>query len=84
VPPQTSDKRDETPTSFMRPAPHPNENEIGSQYDRLVEDPLSDEMLSLWEGTARKNREIFTEIFRPVPTNLVRDWKAYEVRCLWC
>lgn len=64
----------------MHPAPTPNKDEIGSKHDRLVADPLSEAALELWNGTARKNREIFTEIFRPVPTNLVRDWKAYEVR----
>ncbi|KAJ7206672.1 hypothetical protein GGX14DRAFT_637817 [Mycena pura] len=73
IPPQTSDERDATPTSFMRPAPTPNEDETGSQEDALVADPLSAETLALWNDTARKNREIFTEIFRPVPTNLVRD-----------
>ncbi|KAJ7212524.1 hypothetical protein GGX14DRAFT_534321 [Mycena pura] len=73
IPPQTLDERDATPTSFMRPAPTPNEDETGSQEDALVADPLSAETLALWNDTARKNREIFTEIFRPVPTNLVRD-----------
>ncbi|KAJ7127892.1 hypothetical protein C8R44DRAFT_100509 [Mycena epipterygia] len=78
IEPQTSNKRNEEPTSFMRPAPNPNEDEMGREEDRLVADPLSEQMLALWTGTARKNREIFTEIFRPVPTNLVRDWKAYD------
>lgn len=35
--------------------------------------------MDLWVKTARKNREIFTECFRPVPTNLVRDYNAYTV-----
>ncbi|KAJ6550871.1 phospholipase D [Mycena vulgaris] len=78
IPPQRSHKRNEEPTSFMRPAPTPNEDETDCDEDGLVADPLSEEMLNLWNGTAKKNREIFTEIFRPVPTNLVRDWKAYD------
>ena len=65
----------------MRPAPIPNEDETDSREDELVADPLADETLDLFDSTAKKNRAIFTEIFRPVPTNLVRDWKAYEVRC---
>jgi phospholipase D1/2 len=65
------------PTSFMRPVPYPNEYDLGSEPDRMVADPLSDYSINLWNETARKNREIFTEIFRPVPTNLVRDWNAY-------
>ncbi|KAJ6632257.1 phospholipase D/nuclease [Mycena sp. CBHHK59/15] len=78
ISPQTAHKRQPTVTSFMRPAPHPNEDQTGSEEDALVADPLADDTLALWMGTARKNREIFTEIFRPVPTNLVRDWKAYD------
>lgn len=38
--------------------------------------------MNLWENTARTNREIFTEIFRPVPTNLIRSFKDYDVRLL--
>ena len=64
----------------MRPAPIPNEDETDSREDELVADPLADETLDLFDSTAKKNRAIFTEIFRPVPTNLVRDWKAYELR----
>ena len=64
-------------TSFMKPAPFPNDNEVGSPDDGAVTDPLADKTMNLWFETARKNREIFTEIFRPVPTNLVRDWAAY-------
>jgi phospholipase D1/2 len=62
----------------MRCAPEPNENEIGTRQDNAVADPLAESTLELWNNTARQNREIFTEIFRPVPTNLVRNWSAYE------
>lgn len=65
-------------TSFMRCAPEPNDNEIGMREDTAVADPLADSTLELWNHTARVNREIFTEVFRPVPTNLVRSWSAYE------
>jgi len=76
--PQVCEDREEEVTSFMRPAPHPNDDEMDSEEDQKVADPLSDEAQNLWKDTARTNREIFTELFRPVPTNLVRDWKAYE------
>lgn len=66
-------------TNFMKPAPHPIEDESHLEEDRTVADPLANETLSLWENTARKNREIFTELFRPVPTNLVRNKSAYKV-----
>ncbi|KAI0086021.1 phospholipase D/nuclease [Irpex rosettiformis] len=76
--PQICEGPQEAVTSFMRPAPHQNEDQTGSQEDRAVEDPLSDDTQSLWNDTARRNREIFTEIFRPVPTNLIRSWSAYD------
>ncbi|KAF7797283.1 hypothetical protein EIP86_008478 [Pleurotus ostreatoroseus] len=65
-------------TSFMRPAPIPNDDETSMREDSVVADPLSNEMEALWFETARRNREIFTEIFRPVPSNLVRNWDAYD------
>jgi phospholipase D1/2 len=64
----------------MRPAPFPNDNEMDDPYDAMVADPLADSTLDLWNDTARKNREIFTEVFRPVPSNLVQNWNAYDVR----
>ena len=72
--------RDAEVTSFMHAAPVPNDDEMGSEEDRLVADPLSDETDRLWNETAHENREAFTETFHPVPTNLVRDWKQYGVR----
>jgi phospholipase D1/2 len=70
----------ENVTSFMRPAPEPNEDETYLEEDMLVADPLSDRLLNLWNTTARVNREVFTELFRPLPSNLVHNWNAYEVR----
>ncbi len=70
---------DDHPTDFMRPAPHQNPDELNTQEGKIVEDPLARDTWDLWTETARKNREIFTEIFRPVPSNLVRDWASYDV-----
>ncbi|RDB28300.1 Phospholipase D1 [Hypsizygus marmoreus] len=78
IPPQMPVNGDPEVTSFMLPAPHPNDDETGTEHDNLVIDPLSQETQLLWTETARKNREIFTEIFRPVPTNLARDWAGYD------
>lgn len=69
-------------TSFMRCAPTPNVDQSRSREDALVADPLSDETINLWDNTARRNREVFTEVFRPVPTNLVTSWAAYNVSSL--
>jgi phospholipase D1/2 len=78
--PQDCQEPNEPVTSFMRPAPVYNIDETHLQEDRAVADPLSDQTLGLWQDTARRNREIFTELFRPVPTNLVRSKDSYKVR----
>lgn len=67
-------------TLSMRPAPVPNEDETCLEDDARVADPLCDEFQNLLNSTARVNREVFTELFRPVPSNLVHNWAAYEVR----
>ncbi|GJE90640.1 phospholipase D [Phanerochaete sordida] len=77
IPPQLCEGPNEEVTSFMRPSPVPNDDELGTPEDNAVADPLSPSTEALWNDTARKNREIFTEIFRPVPTNLIRSWDAY-------
>jgi phospholipase D1/2 len=71
-------------TSFMRAAPVPNDDETVLEADALVADPLSDDTDRLWNETARTNRQVFSEIFKPVPTNVVRDWKTYSVRVKLC
>ncbi|KAH9971878.1 hypothetical protein BGW80DRAFT_1318971 [Lactifluus volemus] len=78
IPPMTVSSRREHVTSFMRPAPVPNDDETDLEEDAWVADPLSDRLLNLWNTTARVNREVFTELFRPVPSNLVHNWNAYR------
>ncbi|TCD64375.1 hypothetical protein EIP91_004206 [Steccherinum ochraceum] len=77
IPPQLCNDN-EPVTLLMRPAPLDFEDEMHLREDQLVADPLSDHTIGLWNQTAKKNREIFTEIFRPVPTNLVRSWEQYD------
>ncbi|KAF7980984.1 hypothetical protein HWV62_35794 [Athelia sp. TMB] len=76
--PQNCDSPHEYVTSHMRCAPHPNHDDTDTQEDDWVLDPIADDTLARWNDTARVNREIFTELFRPVPSNLVRSWSAYE------
>lgn len=80
IPPQDC-TRESRITGFMRAAPVSNPDETRTEEDARVADPLADETLRLWEETARENRDAFTEIFRSVPCNKVRDWKQYGVRC---
>ncbi|KIY68459.1 phospholipase D/nuclease [Cylindrobasidium torrendii FP15055 ss-10] len=78
IPPQIPHKLAQNPEDFQKPAPTPNPDETQTEQDELVQDPLADETVALWNETARSNRQIFQALFKPVPTNLVRDWKAYE------
>lgn len=56
----------------------PNAYDWGSPSDILVRDPLAPEFLSLWHSTARKNTEIFSRAFHPVPNDKVRTWEDYD------
>lgn len=67
-------------TNFMRPAPRPNPDETFEDEDQLVADPLSEDTERLWRETAHRNREIYSEVFKPVPSNVARNWKIYDVR----
>lgn len=55
-----------------------NVYDFGSAEDRLVEDPLSDQFLGLWNATARTNTAVFGQVFHPVPHDDVKTWKDYD------
>lgn len=50
----------------------------GSEADRMVEDPLDERLLELWNGTARTNTDVFSKVFHPVPNDRVRSWEEYD------
>ncbi|KAG8689912.1 hypothetical protein FRC11_014925 [Ceratobasidium sp. 423] len=79
IKPQVCENGNEPVTSFMRPAPIPNEIKLGTREDNAVADPLSDKFQSLWIGTAQKNGAIFSELFRTLPSNIVQNWEDYKV-----
>jgi phospholipase D1/2 len=83
IPPQDCNSRQPTITSAMRPAPFPASDMTHSDEDRLVADPLIQQTDQLWKDTAKRNREIFTEIFHPLPSNLVPNVEAYDVCVLF-
>ncbi|KAF8622038.1 hypothetical protein AX15_007323 [Amanita polypyramis BW_CC] len=78
IPPQRSDPRHHKVTSNMKPAPNPYEYDFGSGDDSLVADPVVESTLLLWQQTAKKNSEVYSEVFKTVPTNIVRNWASYE------
>lgn len=63
------------PTDAMRPAPYANPDPVQlskeSEWERIVEDPLSEELEKMWKGQAKTNTDIADEIFQVVPTDKV-------------
>jgi len=78
IPPQSPGPEDQKVASNMKPAPHPYDYDFGSKDDALVADPVAESTMQLWRQTAKKNREIYTEVFKTVPNNIVRNWETYE------
>lgn len=74
LPPQDYTRPDQN----FEPIGVPNLYEWGTREDQAVVDPLGDDFLSLWNGTARTNTEAFGRVFHPVPTDLVKNWKEYD------
>lgn len=74
LPPQDYTRPDQN----FEPIGVPNAYEFGTQEDEAVVDPIGDDFLSLWNGTARTNTESFGRVFHPVPTDEVRNWKQYD------
>ena len=66
------------PDAAMHPAPSPLEYDWGSQEDLAVQDILSDEFTRLWHNTGKTNRLAFEKVFRPVPNDVIRNWKGYD------
>jgi len=50
----------------------------GSEEDRVVADPLSDDFQNMWTWRARNNTEAFAKVFHPVPDDKVKNWKEYD------
>ena len=50
----------------------------GSEEDRQVADPISDDFQSLWNWRAKTNTDAFAKVFHPVPYDGVRNWKQYD------
>ncbi|GAB1316674.1 hypothetical protein MFIFM68171_06884 [Madurella fahalii] len=74
------DQRPDAPDRNWTPITHDpvNEYDWGSPADRLVQDPMSRRFVDLWRTTARRNTEIFSRAFHPVPDDKVRTWEDYD------
>lgn len=68
----------ERPDQNYEPVGVANIYDWGSNEDRIVADPLSDDFLNHWNWRARTNTEAFAKVFHPVPDDKVKNWKEYD------
>lgn len=76
-----SDSAPPISTILYRP-PYRNDDEACLEQDPLDENTveLFQKTAELFQKTAIENRKTFTEIFRRVPTNVVKTWAPYKAR----
>ncbi|KAI8329868.1 hypothetical protein BC941DRAFT_463630 [Chlamydoabsidia padenii] len=72
------DKPSDRVNNDMLPLPVPQIDTLESKYDQLVQDPLDEDTLDLWNSTARKNTEAFRHVFHCVPDDNVTTWEEYH------
>jgi len=63
------------------PAPFPQEHKICTctETDSIVEDPVAPEFYEkVWAATAKKNTEIYRDVFHCVPDDTVQTWDEYH------
>ncbi|XP_014560613.1 hypothetical protein COCVIDRAFT_34248 [Bipolaris victoriae FI3] len=68
----------ERPDANYEPVGIPNQYDWGSQEDRQVVDPISEEFWNLWNWRAHTNTQAFGKVFHPVPSDEVKNWKQYD------
>jgi phospholipase D1/2 len=66
------------PDANFEPIGVPNAYDWGSEEDRQVADPISDDFWGLWNWRAKTNTDAFAKVFHPVPYDGVRNWKQYD------
>ncbi|MBW0471417.1 hypothetical protein O181_011132 [Austropuccinia psidii MF-1] len=76
--PQSSLLQPNEPTRSMLPVNVPQEDETGTEEDRLVMDPMGRELEDLWVERARVNTECFNKVFRCVPAANILSWEDYK------
>ncbi|KAJ5690612.1 Phospholipase D/Transphosphatidylase [Penicillium macrosclerotiorum] len=66
------------PNANYEPVGVPNQFDLDCPESKVVADPLSDTLQSLWNSRARTNTEVFRKVFHAVPDDCVRNWATYK------
>ncbi|KAJ5102138.1 Phospholipase D/Transphosphatidylase [Penicillium alfredii] len=66
------------PNANFEPVGIPNNVDMDCPESKVVADPLSDTLQSLWNSRAKTNTEVFRKVFHAVPDDSVRNWASYK------
>lgn len=66
------------PDANFEPVGIPNNFDFDCPESKVVADPLSDTLQSLWNSRARTNTDVFRKVFHAVPDDAVRNWATYK------
>lgn len=66
------------PDANFEPVGVPNQFDFDCPESKVVADPLSDTLQSLWNSRARTNTDVFRKVFHAVPDDTVRNWATYK------
>lgn len=76
LPPQKLNAEDDI--NAQPPDDGPNEWFAGDEYDKMVEDPLSDELWEMWTKRATVNTAVFRHLFHADPDDNVKTFEDYN------
>lgn len=66
------------PDANFEPVGIPNQFDLDCPESKIVADPLSDTLQSLWNSRAHTNADVFRKVFHAVPDDTVRNWATYK------
>ncbi|KAJ5672170.1 Phospholipase D/Transphosphatidylase [Penicillium longicatenatum] len=66
------------PDANFEPVGVPNQFDFDCPESKIVSDPLSDTLQSLWNSRAHTNTDVFRKVFHAVPDDNVRNWNTYK------
>ncbi|KAJ5785509.1 Phospholipase D/Transphosphatidylase [Penicillium pulvis] len=74
VPPQDYQR----PDANFEPVGVPQQFDFDCPESKIVSDPLSEPLQSLWNSRAHTNTDVFRKVFHAVPDDNVRNWSTYK------
>ncbi|PHH82313.1 hypothetical protein CDD83_3303 [Cordyceps sp. RAO-2017] len=76
LPPQDLDAKDDI--NAQPPTVNPENNIYDDDSYQFVEDPMSDDLWSMWIGQAEKNTSLFRHLFHADPDDHIKTFEDYD------